>query len=119
MSGMLMTDKQIEIMKLVIEGNEDGSLCDIDQLCERLSYKPSKESLQFSLRALSKHKMLARGSTEKRRGRRRRLIEPTRQGILVYGRRKEAVSAGDLGEKSPVAEDFSVKSLFESYTCPE
>lgn len=49
------TAKQLEIIGLIVQGeNPDTgfSPIDIDLLMERLSYKPSKQSLQFSIRAL-------------------------------------------------------------------
>lgn len=99
-----MTDKQSEIMKLISEGNEDGSPVDIDQLCERLTYKPSKEALQFSLRALAKHKMIERTETENRRGRRRRLLTVTKEGNKIFGIKPE------LGE-IPASEELDLDTL--------
>jgi len=77
-----LTDKQIETLKVLIRGNgfnSAGTLiaCDLDQLIERLSYAPSKQSIQFSIRALMKRGLVYRGEHENRRNRRRVLIVPT------------------------------------------
>ena len=57
---------------------------DLDQILERLPHRPTKESLQFSLRALLKRGVLTRDKSEVRRGRRHRLIELTSQGIAEF-----------------------------------
>ena len=82
---MNLTIKQIEIMKVVVAGAAAGAATDLDQIIERLPYKTTKESLQFSLRALERHELVARSATEYRRGRVRRLIVPTELGHAVIG----------------------------------
>lgn len=86
-----LSAKQTEILNVVIRGNgydSTGKLiaCDLDQLITRLSYTPSKESMQFSVRAMMKRGLIYRGEHENRRGRRRVLIVPTDLGqkILSY-----------------------------------
>ncbi|EMB2321446.1 hypothetical protein ACN1NW_000404 [Acinetobacter baumannii] len=65
-----LTPKQVEILLLVFKKNTDGTHFDLDQLLTELSYKPTKQALQFSIRSLIKtHKYISKGS-EKRRGRR-------------------------------------------------
>jgi hypothetical protein len=78
---MNLTDKQIEIMKVVSAAMPVAA--DLDQILERLSYRTSKASLQFSLRALERHELIDRAESENRRGRVRRLIAPTAAGIAV------------------------------------
>lgn len=78
---MNLTDKQIEIMKVVSAAMPVAA--DLDQILERLSYRTSKASLQFSLRALEKHDLISRAESENRRGRVRRLIVPTATGAAV------------------------------------
>jgi len=80
---MLLTNKQREILALIIEGNEDGSAVDMDQLLERISYKPSKDALHFSIRYLSAKGMIEKSGLEKRRGRSRSTISPTAEGMLT------------------------------------
>ena len=83
---MNLTTKQQEIIKVIGKGNEDGSIVDLDQLIERLSYKPSKESIHFSIRALIKHELIEKAGMEKRRGRSRSLIrlKPLGQHFAVH-----------------------------------
>ncbi|MEZ2310759.1 hypothetical protein AB6809_29365 [Paraburkholderia sp. RCC_158] len=82
---MNLTIKQIEIMKVVVAGAAAGAVVDLDQLLERLPYATSKESLQFSLRAIERHQLIDRSVAEHRRGRVRRLIAPTALGHAVIG----------------------------------
>lgn len=81
---MRLTAKQIEQMKVITTGNADGSPVDLDQILERLSYKPSKQSYQFSLRALIKHGLVEKGPRETRRGRERQTITPTGLGSAMF-----------------------------------
>lgn len=86
---MILTTKQVEILGVVVKGNGtvEGRFipCDLDQIIERLSYAPTKEALQFSIRNLIKKELIQKTGTEKRRDRRRVLISPTALGkrILV------------------------------------
>lgn len=77
---MRLTTKQLELIKIIAAGNPDGTIADLDEVMERLSYKPSKESLQFSIRALIAHGLIIKAGSEKRRLRRRVLIGPTELG---------------------------------------
>jgi hypothetical protein len=81
---MNLTIKQIEIMKVVVAG-VGAATVDLDQLLERLPYKTTKESLQFSLRAIERHGLIDRSFAEHRRGRVRRLIRATELGKAVVG----------------------------------
>lgn len=79
-----LTDKQAEILKHVVKGNPDGSFVDLDQLLDRLSYKPSKDALHFSLRFMVNRGLIEKKDTELRRGAKRRVVAPTHQGYLEY-----------------------------------
>lgn len=81
---MQLTDKQIEQMKVIVTGNPDGSVVDLDQILERLSYGPSKQSFQFSLRALINKGLVLKGIRESRRGRERQTIIPTALGSGMF-----------------------------------
>lgn len=72
-----LSAKAFEAVRIVMRGNPDGSWVDLDQLRERLSYKPSKESLQFTVRALIKRGLIEKKPEEERRGARRRILAPT------------------------------------------
>lgn len=81
---MYLTQKQKKILKAVAEGNADGTAIDITQLSETLDYKPSKESLQFSIRAMIGHNLIRKGEKELRRERFQRVILPTGYGKQLY-----------------------------------
>lgn len=88
-SGFL-TDKQYKILTVLCDGNgqdEQGNFipADIDELLERLSYKTSKPSMQFSIRPLVRAKYIEKGY-EKRRGAQRVLLIPTKLARKVMGR---------------------------------
>jgi hypothetical protein len=80
---MNLTTKQIEIMKVVAAAADEP--VDLDQLLERLTYATTKESLQFSLRAIERHGLIDRSMAEHRRGRLRRLVAATDLGRAVVG----------------------------------
>lgn len=77
---MQLTVKQIALMKAIGKPNEDGSHRDLDQVLEELSYKTTKASLQFSIRALVKHGLIEKLGTETRRGRSRQCLSVTEKG---------------------------------------
>lgn len=87
---MHLTTKQIELLQVIGNENDDGTPTDLDQLLERLSYKPSKQSIQFSIRALIGHGVIKKGESEKRRGRVRAIIELTELGRSVTGKKKKS-----------------------------
>jgi hypothetical protein len=51
---MILTDKQKDILRTIYLGHDRGHLLDLDELLEVLPYKTTKQSMQFSLRALIK-----------------------------------------------------------------
>lgn len=77
---MRLTDKQLEVLRVIAERNPDGSLADLDQVIERASYKPTKQAIQFSIRALVGHKLIVKEGSEHRRGRIRVLLSTTPLG---------------------------------------
>lgn len=80
---MNVTEKQMQIMNVIVKANEDGSFVDMDQLLERIPYETTKDSMQFSLRALISHKLITKGERESRRGRSRVIIKPTELGYFI------------------------------------
>ena len=74
---MLLTPKQIELLSIVTKKNDDGSLTDLDEILERLSYKPTKDAVHFTIRSLIKHELIEKVGMEKRRDRKRVLIGAT------------------------------------------
>lgn len=85
MSEITQTDKQAEIMGLVLKAADGGEILDIDQLKERLSYGAgcTKQAIQCSIRFLEGHGMLVRGY-EKRRRCRRMILRPTAEGYAFF-----------------------------------
>ena len=51
---MNLTSKQKDVIKTLNLGYERGHLLDLDELLEILPYRTTKQSIQFSLRALIK-----------------------------------------------------------------
>ena len=80
---MHLTTKQLHILSTVIKGNPDGSFIDLDQLLERLPYETTKQSIQFSIRALIAKKLLMKHPREKRRGRSRVILSATDLGYRI------------------------------------
>lgn len=72
-----LTDKQTEILRVLCKLNADGSFVDLDQLLMRLSYDTSKQSMQFSIRALVSRGLIVKQPCENRRGRSRVVYAPT------------------------------------------
>lgn len=81
---MNLTPKQIALLDIIVKGNGlfDGRFvpCDLDQIIERVDYKPTKEAIQFSIRNLIGKGLIQKAGTENRRDRRRVLISPTDLG---------------------------------------
>ncbi|EGZ7945808.1 hypothetical protein NY941_004571, partial [Escherichia coli] len=63
---MTLTDKQKDIIKTLNLGYERGHLLDLDELLEVLPYKTTKQSIQFSIRALIKKGLVEKGHTRQR-----------------------------------------------------
>lgn len=80
---MQMTPKQLQLMQTIVTANEDGSFTDLDQILERLTYDTTKQSLQFSLRALIKKGVIVKKARENRRGRSRVILAPTEVGYNI------------------------------------
>lgn len=80
---MHLTTKQLQIMSVVLKGNEDGSFVDLDEILDRLPYETTKQSIQFSIRALIRKGLLMKHPREKRRGRCRVILSSTELGYRV------------------------------------
>ena len=82
---MTLTDKQKDIIKTINLGYERGHLLDLDELLEVLPYKTTKQSIQFSIRALIKKGLVEKGHTRQRSDNRyhRRTL-----GLTTLGRAK-------------------------------
>ncbi|EFB2189036.1 hypothetical protein ABJ926_003994 [Escherichia coli] len=82
---MTLTNKQKDIIKTLNLGYERGHLLDLDELLEVLPYKTTKQSIQFSIRALIKRGLVEKGHTRQRSDNRyhRRTL-----GLTTLGRAK-------------------------------
>lgn len=78
------SEKHLSVMKVLVNGNEDSSQVDLDQILERLDYKTTKQSFQFTLRTMSKHGWVEKTGMEIRRNRNRVLIGITQVGRDYY-----------------------------------
>lgn len=83
---MFLTTKQTELLKIIQTANDDGGLVDLDQLIERASYKPSKASMQFSIRALVARDLIEKAGNALRRDRRRVLLRIRPLGMHLTAR---------------------------------
>ena len=93
---MHLTQKQLELIRVIGMRNPDGGATDLDQILERLSYKPTKQSLQFSIRALIAHNLIQKDASEKRRGRTRTLLSLTSAGEIMNGSKKKESFVTDV-----------------------
>jgi len=82
-----LTDKQYKIMVVICDGNgrdDEGGVIpvDMEELLDRLAYKTTKDSMQFSIRALVKNRLITK-DYENRRGARRVVYLPTKGGLQL------------------------------------
>jgi hypothetical protein len=75
-----LTAKQLELLRVIAAGNDDGTACDLDQILDRIRYRTSKGSLHFSLRILIERGLVLKMGVETRRGAKRRLVKVTPAG---------------------------------------
>lgn len=79
-----LTRKQIALLEVIQRGNEDGSFVDMEQLIDRIHYKPSRQSLQCSIRAMEARGLVERKPLELRRGRHRVLYALTPAAVARF-----------------------------------
>lgn len=84
-----LTDKQYRILTVIVTGNGRDDAGDVDpvdmtELLDRLSYRTSKDSMQFSIRALVKHGLVEKAYL-KRRGATRAVFKPTHLAAVMLG----------------------------------
>lgn len=90
---MNLTGKQQEVLKVIAAGNPDGSPVDLDQVIERVSYKPTKAAIQFTIRGLRGHDLIEKVGTEVRRDRMRVLLAPSHLGRHYANALKPSLAA--------------------------
>ena len=74
------TDKQTEIMKLILGAADTGVAITLKQLRDRLSYKPTKQAVLCSLRILERYGFL----TKQYHGNRTMHIHPTARAYSTF-----------------------------------
>lgn len=77
-----MTKYQLEVLQKVAAGSADG-LIDFDQLLPTLSWSPSKDSMQFTIRAMCAKGLIEKRPRELRRGRMRAVYALGPEGALA------------------------------------
>ncbi|MCK1543409.1 hypothetical protein IVB12_15945 [Bradyrhizobium sp. 179] len=80
MSDFKGTEKQIEIMTLVVEAAARGHNLTVNDLMAQLSYKPGRSALHCSLKFLRQHGFLETVS----HGRRGAIVTPTAAGVSTF-----------------------------------
>lgn len=78
-----LTKKQIAILETIRKGDDNGDFLDVDTLLLKLPYETSKASFQFSIRALVKRGLVAKGY-ETRRGRNRVTYSLTPEAVRRF-----------------------------------
>lgn len=99
-----ITRRQLEMLTHISAGGSDGDL-DFDQLLDKMSWTPSKESAQFMIRAaVEKGHILKLAELQLRRGRRRVCYQLTREGRLALDPRGSLPTPGVSPEASGIPE---------------
>lgn len=95
-----VTPYQLEILQhLTALQAKTGQLADFDQLLERLSWKPTKASAQFTIRALIGKGLVEKAPLQSRRGRNRVCYSLTEDGKLALDpRRPEPIKSSAEAE---------------------
>lgn len=78
-----VTKNQEEILTLVKKGSDCGGPVDLDQILDAATWKPSKQSLQFSIRACIEKGFIKKVGPILRRGRQRACFELQQAGKLI------------------------------------
>lgn len=80
---MNLTRKQVHILEILMKGDDDGGLLDMDTLLEKIAYETSKQSMQFSMRILM-NKGLVERHYELRRSRKRAVYSLSVTAIRMF-----------------------------------
>lgn len=76
-----MTGKQLEVLRVIANKENGGRAQDIDRIISRLSYKTTKQSFQFVIRALIKRELIEKLDCKTARGKKRRFLKITSLGL--------------------------------------
>ena len=116
-----VTAYQLEMLSAVLEGSPGVGPIDFDQLLAQLSWKPKKESAQFTIRACISKGLMEKTELQLRRGRLRVCYRTTEKGRSVlkeFEEAKKSVSPDPRGRKILVPgvdleDPFLEKEVFE------
>jgi DNA-binding MarR family transcriptional regulator len=78
-----LTTKQIALLAVIAKGNGPDQPMDLDEILDAITYETTKQSLQFSIRALIARGLIYKKGVEKRRGRQRQVIAATTAGKVI------------------------------------
>lgn len=103
-----ITKKQFELIQTIqdVEVNA-GHLVDFDELLGKLSWSPSKESAQFTIRAAIKNDYIKKMPLEVRRKRLRVCYQVTKSGLAI------------LDPRSPISVPEGFEDLDVSFVDPD
>lgn len=104
-----LTPYQFELLRVVGEGTPEEPV-DFDQLLERLSWAPKKESAQFVIRAVIEKGLMAKTDLKLRRGRRRVCYILTTQGRLVLDPRGASAAPAESAGAEKGVEEKALKA---------
>lgn len=94
-----VTKYQLEILVRMREISAgSGRLADFDQILEQLSWMPTKDSAQFTVRALIRKGLMAKCPLEHRRGRLRVCYDLTASGRLLFDPRTPMPAESEMTE---------------------
>jgi len=78
------TAKQIDVLEKILKGADNGDFLDTDQLIEKISYNPTKNAFQFTLRYLVKRGLIEKAGLRQRDGRKRMTYTLTPQALRSF-----------------------------------
>ncbi len=88
---MILTDKQANVLDVIIKANTGGSFCDLDEVIQRVFYATNKPSIQFIIRNLIGKGLIEKKATQKRRSRRRIILSATKRGYEFASRKRTEI----------------------------
>lgn len=103
---MHLTAKQVELLNVIARGNGPKEPADLDEILDRIRYETTKQSLQFSIRALVNRGLIEKKGVEKRRGRQRQVIGATDLGHAHAGTTVSSKPAYIASEDENIIEEM-------------
>lgn len=81
---MRISKNQLELLTFVRESEKAGVLVDLDQVLARMSWNPSKEAIQFTIRTMIAKGLISKSELQSRRGRNRVCFKTALGGHMVF-----------------------------------